>query len=204
MTRRRVVVTGLGIVSPVGIGAPAAWNAILHARSGVGPITRFDASSFPTRIAAEVKGFDVSAHLSAKEARRYDTFVHYGLIATMEAVKDAGLDAWPGDKERIGVCIGSGIGGLPMIEHTNEAYHARRSREGLLRLGGAGRQHVIRRMTRMIAISNPVNAKPMTRYPNATASTNTAIASTARAMVAASDANRFNTILCSGPSRRRI
>jgi len=122
MNRRRVAVTGLGIVSPVGIGVPAAWESILNARSGVGPITRFDASSFPTRIAAEVKGFDVGAYLSAKEARRYDTFVHYGLVATMEAVKDAGLDAWPGDKERVGVCIGSGIGGLPMIEHTSDAY----------------------------------------------------------------------------------
>jgi len=122
MTRRRVVVTGLGIVSPVGIGIAAAWDSILHARSGIGPITRFDASAFPTRIAAEVKGFDVGAHLSAKEARRYDTFVHYGLVATMEAVKDAGLDTWSGDKERVGVCIGSGIGGLPMIEHTQDAY----------------------------------------------------------------------------------
>jgi 3-oxoacyl-[acyl-carrier-protein] synthase II len=122
MSRRRVAVTGLGIVSPVGIGVPAAWDSILNARSGVGPITRFDASTFPTRIAAEVKGFDVSAHLSAKEARRYDTFVHYGLVATMEAIKDAGLDAWAGDKERVGVCIGSGIGGLPMIEHTQDAY----------------------------------------------------------------------------------
>ena len=122
MSRRRVAVTGLGIVSPVGIGVPAAWDAILHARSGVGPITRFDASSFPTRIAAEVKGFEVGSYLSTKEARRYDTFVHYGLVATMEAVKDAGLDDYQGDKERIGVCIGSGIGGLPMIEHTNDAF----------------------------------------------------------------------------------
>ena len=122
MTRRRVAVTGLGIVSPVGIGIAAAWDSILNARSGIGPITRFDASAFPTRIAAEVKGFEVGAHLSAKEARRYDTFVHYGLVATMEAVKDAGLDTWSGDKERVGVCIGSGIGGLPMIEHTQDAY----------------------------------------------------------------------------------
>ncbi len=122
MSRRRVAVTGLGIVSPVGIGVPAAWDAILHARSGVGPITRFDASAFPTRIAAEVKGFEVGSYLSAKEARRYDTFVHYGLVATMEAVKDAGLDDYTGDKERVGVCIGSGIGGLPMIEHTNDAF----------------------------------------------------------------------------------
>jgi 3-oxoacyl-[acyl-carrier-protein] synthase II len=122
MTRRRVAVTGLGIVSPVGVGVPAAWDAILKARSGVGPITRFDASSFPARIAAEVRDFDVGAYLSAKEARRYDTFVHYGLVATMEAAKDAGLEAWPGDKERVGVCIGSGIGGLPMIEHTADAF----------------------------------------------------------------------------------
>ncbi len=121
MSRRRVVVTGLGIVSPVGIGVPAAWDAILHARSGVGPITRFDASAFPVRIAAEVKNFDVGAYLSAKEARRYDTFIHYGLVATMEAVKDAGLENYAGDKEQVGVCIGSGIGGLPLIEHTKIA-----------------------------------------------------------------------------------
>jgi 3-oxoacyl-[acyl-carrier-protein] synthase II len=122
MTRRRVVVTGLGIVSPVGIGVAAAWDSILHARSGVGPITRFDASTFPARIAAEVKNFDVGAYLSAKESRRYDTFIHYGLVATMEAVKDAGLEAYPGDTERVGVCIGSGIGGLPLIEDTRSAY----------------------------------------------------------------------------------
>ena len=122
MNRRRVVVTGLGIVSPVGIGVAAAWDAILHARSGVGPITRFDASTFPARIAAEVKDFNVGAYLSAKEARRYDTFIHYGLVATMEAVKDAGLEAYAGDKERVGICIGSGIGGLPMIEETRVAF----------------------------------------------------------------------------------
>src|SRR4029079_12584309 len=92
MTRRRVVVTGLGIVSPVGVGVAAAWDSIRSARSGVGPITRFDASTFPTRIAAEVKDFDVGKCLSAKEARRYDTFIHYGLVSTIEAVTDAGLD----------------------------------------------------------------------------------------------------------------
>jgi 3-oxoacyl-[acyl-carrier-protein] synthase II len=122
MAKRRVVVTGMGIVSPVGIGVAAAWESILHARSGVAAITRFDASSFPSRIAAEVKDFDVGAYLSAKDARRYDTFVHYGLVATMEAVKDAGLEAYRGDKERVGVCIGSGIGGLPLIEDTQSAY----------------------------------------------------------------------------------
>jgi len=124
MSRRRVVVTGLGIVSPVGIGVDEAWASILAGRSGIGPITRFDASGFPVRIAGEVKGFDVSKWLSAKEARRYDTFIHYGLVAAMESIRDAGLEGWNGDKERAGVCIGSGIGGLPMIEETHSAYAA--------------------------------------------------------------------------------
>jgi 3-oxoacyl-[acyl-carrier-protein] synthase II len=122
MSRRRVVVTGLGIVSPVGIGVPAAWENVLAGRSGIATITRFDASAFPSRIAGEVKDFDVSKWLSAKEARRYDTFIHYGLVATMEAVRDAKLDDYAGDKDRVGVCIGSGIGGLPMIEDTSRAY----------------------------------------------------------------------------------
>ena len=122
MTKRRVVVTGLGIIAPTGIGVDAAWAAILAGQSGIGPITRFDASTFPAQIAGEVKGFDVTQYLSGKEARRYDTFIHYGLVATMEAVKDARLDHYAGDKERIGVCIGSGIGGLPMIEDTAKAF----------------------------------------------------------------------------------
>ena len=122
MSRRRVVVTGLGIVSPVGIGVEPAWSAILAGQSGIGPITRFDASSFPSRIAGEVKDFDVTKYLSAKEARRYDRFIHYGLVATMEAVRDAGLEQWGGDRERAGVSIGSGIGGLPMIEETAKHY----------------------------------------------------------------------------------
>ena len=121
MSRRRVVVTGLGIISPVGIGVAEAWANILAGRSGIARITRFDASAFPSQIAGEVKGFDVTKYLSGKEARRYDTFIHYGLVATMEAVKDAGLDDYAGDKERVGVCIGSGIGGLPMIEETHNA-----------------------------------------------------------------------------------
>ena len=112
----------MGIVSPVGIGLAPAWTNILAARSGIATITRFDASAFPSRIAGEVKDFDVGKYLSAKEARRYDTFVHYGLVATMEAVRDAGLEGYPGDLERVGVCIGSGIGGLPMIEDTHRAY----------------------------------------------------------------------------------
>jgi 3-oxoacyl-[acyl-carrier-protein] synthase II len=122
MSRRRVVVTGLGIVSPVGIGVAAAWANILAGVSGIARITRFDTEGFPSRIAGEVKDFDVSKWLSAKESRRYDTFIHYGLVATMEAIKDAGLDAYAGDKDRCGVSIGSGIGGLPMIEETQRAY----------------------------------------------------------------------------------
>ncbi len=112
----------MGIVSPVGTGLAAAWANILAARSGIGPITRFDASAFSSRIAGEVKDFDVTKYLSGKDARRYDTFVHYGQVATMEAVRDAGLDGYTGDHERIGVCVGSGIGGLPMIEDTCVAY----------------------------------------------------------------------------------
>ena len=112
----------MGIVSPVGIGVAAAWENILAGRSGITAITRFDASGFPSRIAGEVKDFDVTKYLSGKDARRYDTFVHYGQVATMEAVADAGLDGYAGDLDRIGVCIGSGIGGLPMIEDTNSAY----------------------------------------------------------------------------------
>ncbi len=122
MAARRVVVTGLGIVCPVGIGVAESWAAILACQSGIARITRFDPTGFPSQIAGEVKNFDVSKWLSAKEARRYDTFIHYGLVAAMEAVHEAGLNKYDGDKERIGVCIGSGIGGLPMIEHTAKAY----------------------------------------------------------------------------------
>ncbi len=118
--QRRVVVTGLGIVSPVGIGVAAAWEAISAGRSGIGPITRFDASGYATRIAGEVRGFDPGLYMSAKEARRYDSFIHYGIAAAKEALTDAGLDkeAVARDPERYGVSIGSGIGGLPMIQET--------------------------------------------------------------------------------------
>jgi 3-oxoacyl-[acyl-carrier-protein] synthase II len=114
----------MGIVSPVGVGLANAWDSIRNARSGVGPITRFDASTFPTRIAAEVKDFDVAKYLSPKEARRYDTFIHYGMAATIDAVADAGLAAYAGDKERVGLCVGSGIGGLPLIEEQKVAFEA--------------------------------------------------------------------------------
>jgi 3-oxoacyl-[acyl-carrier-protein] synthase II len=89
---RRVVVTGLGIVSPVGNDIPTAWENILAGRSGIGPVTKFDASSFPTRIAGEVKGFDVSAYMQPKEARHFDTFIHYGVAAGVQAIRDSGLE----------------------------------------------------------------------------------------------------------------
>src|SRR5438132_1113233 len=90
-----LVITGLGIIAPVGIGLKTAWDNIVAGRSGITRITRFDASPFPTQIAGEVKNFDVGQYLSPKEARRFDTFIHYGLVASMEAIKDAGLEVTP-------------------------------------------------------------------------------------------------------------
>ena len=121
MARRRVVVTGLGIISPVGITIAEAWSSILAGKSGIGRITRFDPSPYPSRIAGEVKGFDVTKYLAPKEARRFDTFIHYGLAAAIQSIADAGLDLDKLDRERIGACIGSGIGGLPLIEETHDA-----------------------------------------------------------------------------------
>lgn len=122
MTRRRVVITGLGIVSPVGNTVPEAWDNIVNGRSGIGEITRFDTSTFPVKIAGEVKGFDIGAYLSPKEARRMDVFIHYGMAAGIQAFKDSGLEVNASNAERIGVNIGSGIGGLPMIESTHDDY----------------------------------------------------------------------------------
>jgi 3-oxoacyl-[acyl-carrier-protein] synthase II len=120
MTRRRVVVTGIGIVSPVGTGVSRAWENLTAGRSGIGPITRFDASRLGSRIVGEVKDFDASV-LPAKELRRMDVFIHYGLAASIEALKDSGIEAQPANAERIGVLVGSGIGGLPMIADTHGA-----------------------------------------------------------------------------------
>lgn len=122
MSRRRVVVTGLGIVSPVGIGIQAAWSNIVAGRSGITRITRFDASNMASQIAGEVPDFDVSKFIPAKEARRMDRFIHYGLAAAIEAIADSSVKTTPENAERIGVIIGSGIGGLPMIEDTHEEY----------------------------------------------------------------------------------
>jgi 3-oxoacyl-[acyl-carrier-protein] synthase II len=117
-------VTGLGIVSPVGNNVPDAWESIVAGRSGIGPITRFDASAFKARIAGEVKGFDVAAYLSPKESRRMDVFIHYGMAAGIQAIKDSGIEVTAENAERIGVNIGSGIGGLPMIEDTHSDFVA--------------------------------------------------------------------------------
>jgi 3-oxoacyl-[acyl-carrier-protein] synthase II len=108
-------------VSPVGTGVPEAWSTILAGRSGITRITRFDPAAFSSQIAGEVKGFDPAKVLSAKEARRFDTFIHYGLAASIEAIKDAGLDFDRVPREQVGACIGSGIGGLPLIEDTHNA-----------------------------------------------------------------------------------
>ena len=125
MTRRRVVITGLGIVSPVGNTVEEAWQNILAGRSGIAHVTKFDASTFPAQIAGEVKNFDITDYISAKDARRMDTFIHFGMAAGIQAVRDAGLDKENvADLERVGVAIGSGIGGLPLIEETKEEYLA--------------------------------------------------------------------------------
>jgi 3-oxoacyl-[acyl-carrier-protein] synthase II len=116
MSKRRVVVTGLGIVSPVGNGIKEAWDNLLKGRSGVGPIMKFDASALPTRIAAEVKNFNAVDWMHPKETRRSDTFIHYGLAATKMALDDAAFAIDESNAERVGVNVGSGIGGLPMIE----------------------------------------------------------------------------------------
>jgi len=123
VSRRRVVVTGLGIVCPVGNRVDEAWNSILDGKSGITQITRFDATPFASHIAGEVKNFDVTSILSPKEARRMDTFIHYGLSAGIEALEDAGFTKNPDNADRIGVNIGSGIGGLPLIEETDKLLH---------------------------------------------------------------------------------
>lgn len=129
MTRRRVVVTGLGLVSPVGNSVAEGWANIVAGRSGIGPITKFDASAFACRIAGEVKGFNVEDYIPAKEARHMDTFIHFGMAAAVQAVQDAGLpqgsELDEAAAERIGVIVGSGIGGLPMIEQTQAEYGER-------------------------------------------------------------------------------
>ena len=119
---RRVAVTGIGLVTPVGIGNEANWEAILAGRNGVGPITRFDPSPFSCRIAAEVKGFDPSLFVPKKEIKKMDTFIHYAMGAAHFAMEDSGLPVTDENRERIAVIVGSGIGGLPLIERTQKEF----------------------------------------------------------------------------------
>ena len=132
MTRRRVVITGLGLISPVGNTVAEGWANLVAGRSGIANVTRFDASGLSCRFAGEVKGFNVEDYIPGKEARHMDTFIHYGMAAAIQAVQDAGLpsgDALNEEQaERIGCVVGSGIGGLPLIEQTQIEYAARGAR----------------------------------------------------------------------------
>ncbi|RDB43784.1 beta-ketoacyl-[acyl-carrier-protein] synthase II [Halomonas sp. DQ26W] len=118
---RRVVVTGLGLVTPVGNTVDESWESILAGKSGIAPIEHFDASSFNTRFGGSVKDFDISPYLNPKDARKMDLFIQYGIAAGAQAIADAGLECTEENAERIGVAVGSGIGGLPMIEHNHNA-----------------------------------------------------------------------------------
>ncbi|MDE2305603.1 MAG: beta-ketoacyl-ACP synthase II [Gammaproteobacteria bacterium] len=122
MSKRRVVVTGLGIVSPVGNDIATAWAAILEGRSGITRTTRFDTASFPVHFGGEIRGLDLEPYLSAKEARRMDAFMQYGIVAGIQAMRDSGLTVSEADSDRVGVLMGSGMGGLESIEQTYDKY----------------------------------------------------------------------------------
>lgn len=122
MAKRRVVITGVGMLSPVGLDVKSSWANILAGKSGIAPLTHFDVSAFPTRFGGSIKGFDVTAIMPAKDARKMDPFIHYGIAAGIEAVEDSGIEATEENAHRIGVSIGSGIGGLSTIEKNYEVY----------------------------------------------------------------------------------
>lgn len=122
MTKRRVVITGLGILSPLGIGLKENWDKLLAGQSGIAPITQFDATGFPSSIAGEVKNFEPTQYFSEKEARKMDRFIQFGMVAGIEAIRDAGLEVTEQNAERIGVHIGSGIGGVHTIESTTQLF----------------------------------------------------------------------------------
>ena len=122
MSKRRVVVTGLGLITPVGIGVAESWTNIINGQSGIGKITKFDCSSFPSQVAGEVKNFDPLAYIPPKDARRMDTFIQFGIAAGIEAFKDSGIEVNDSNSERIGVSVGSGIGGINLIEATGEVF----------------------------------------------------------------------------------
>lgn len=123
--RRRVVITGVGTVSPLGLDAPTTWERLLEGRSGIGPITKFDATGFASTIAGEVRGFDPTDYMEKKEARKMDSFTHYAIAATEEALEDAGFRIDESNDRRVGVYIGSGIGGLPLMEEQFKVLHER-------------------------------------------------------------------------------
>ena len=118
MTKRRVVITGLGMLSPCGATVASSWDAILAGRSGISAITEFDTGDYPTRFAGLVAAFELEQYMAAKDARRMDPFIQYGMVAAIQAVEAAGLSVDVVDPTRIGVSIGSGIGGLTLIENT--------------------------------------------------------------------------------------
>ena len=126
--QRRVVVTGLGLVSPVGNTVGDAWENLLAGRSGIATITKFDHSGLSVHFGGEVKGFNIEDYISGKEARHMDTFIHYGLAAGIQAFRDSGITVTDDNSERIGVMVGSGIGGLPLIEETHTEYVNRGAR----------------------------------------------------------------------------
>ena len=119
---RRIVITGLGCISPVGNDARSAWDSVINGRSGIGPLQAFDSEHFPAKIAGEIPDFDVSEYLSPKESRKSDPFIHYGMAAAMQAIRDAGLEEHPDHADRYGVAIGAGIGGISTIEQTHQTY----------------------------------------------------------------------------------
>ncbi|AOI65114.1 beta-ketoacyl-[acyl-carrier-protein] synthase II [Burkholderia territorii] len=128
MSRRRVVVTGLGLISPVGNNVADGWANLVAGKSGIATVTKFDASNLACHFAGEVKGFNAEEYIPAKEARNMDTFIHYGIAAGVQAMRDSGLEVNEANAERIGVLVGSGIGGLPMIEDTHQTYVDRGAR----------------------------------------------------------------------------
>ena len=122
MSKRRVVVTGLGLITPVGIGVKESWANIINGQSGIGKITKFDCSTFPSQVAGEVKNFDPLSCIAPKDARRMDTFIQFGIAAGIEAFKDSGIEVTDSNSERIGVSVGSGIGGINLIESTSDIF----------------------------------------------------------------------------------
>ncbi|NJD55609.1 MAG: beta-ketoacyl-[acyl-carrier-protein] synthase II, partial [Nitrospirae bacterium] len=117
MDKRRVVVTGVGLITPLGVGVEKSWDGLMHGRSGIGPITHFDATAFPTQIAGEVHGFNPEDYIEVKEIKKMDRFIHFGIAASIMAMEDAGLKIDEANAPRVGVYVGAGMGGLPAIEH---------------------------------------------------------------------------------------